>query len=80
MYSHRCLKKDCNKEYEDEDLDAYYCPDCTVLKKALAKDVDSKFNTVGQIPSSELTAFLANARSMKDQNGREMSFIKEKLN
>lgn len=79
MYSHRCLKKDCGKDYQDAEPDAYYCPDCVAVKKALAKDIDSKFNTVGQQPSSGYTAYMANAKTMKDQNGRSISFTKERL-
>lgn len=79
MYSHRCLKSDCGKEYQDEDVDAYYCPECAAEKKKIAKTFDSKYNTVGQQPSSGYTAYMANAKTMKDQNGRSISFTKEKL-
>lgn len=65
MNSHKCIKPNCNTVYEDNEIDAFYCPSCDVARKAIAQEIDGKFNTVGQQPSSELAAYDA-ARNYTD--------------
>lgn len=37
---HQCIK--CQTIYSDTEIDAYYCPDCLVEKKKIAKEIDKK--------------------------------------
>lgn len=41
MKSHTCIK--CHTNYQDNEEDDYYCEDCLVSKKEIAKEIDSKF-------------------------------------
>lgn len=36
-----CIK--CNTPYQEEDVEAYYCPACKKTKEAIAKDIDAKY-------------------------------------
>ncbi len=74
MLQHSCLK--CSAIYEDEELDNYYCPACCAQKKAIAKDLDKKFNTRGQVPNSGLTQFEATSTKFTTANGRTITFGK----
>lgn len=40
MNTHACLK--CKTQYEDEEVDAYYCTTCLVEKKRIADEIDAK--------------------------------------
>jgi len=40
MQKHSCIK--CSKSYQDDDVDAYYCPECIEAKKLLAIEIDRK--------------------------------------
>lgn len=40
QYTHTCVK--CTKSYQDEDVEAYYCPECLAEHKAMAAVIDSK--------------------------------------
>lgn len=40
MNTHICIKVGCGKQYEDNEVDAYYCKDCKEANKALAAEID----------------------------------------
>jgi hypothetical protein len=52
-----CIKPSCGQKYESEEPDAYYCPSCLELKRSAAAELDAKFDTRGQQPSSGLTEY-----------------------
>ncbi len=54
---HQCIKPGCSNSYEDNEVDAYYCPSCNTVRQQLARELDAKFNTVGQQPSGALAAY-----------------------
>lgn len=39
---HSCIKPACDNSYESNDPDAYYCPSCVEVNKALAKKIDAQ--------------------------------------
>lgn len=39
---HTCIKISCGKTYSDNEVDPYYCPDCLIKNKAIAKEVEAK--------------------------------------
>lgn len=45
MATHQCIKPDCANSYEDDDVDAYYCPSCQAEKAKIAKALDAKLST-----------------------------------
>ncbi len=53
MKNHKCIR--CKSEYKSRDEDAYLCNDCNATRLAVAREVDAKHNTVGQIPNSDWT-------------------------
>lgn len=57
LTNHKCIKPSCGKTYQDEEIEAYYCPDCDAERKQVAKELDAKFNTVGQQPSTALSDY-----------------------
>lgn len=73
---HKCIKTSCSNEYEDDDLDAYYCPSCKVIKDEAARSVDAKYSTVGHEVVSDLQAFENEAVKVKGPDGRMISFMK----
>lgn len=46
-----CIKPGCSNAVTDEDT---YCDACESLKASIADQIDAKFNTKGQQPSSLL--------------------------
>lgn len=40
MNTHTCIK--CQAEYQDGEVDAYYCPACAKSKAAIAAEIDAK--------------------------------------
>jgi hypothetical protein len=71
---HTCIKSSCGAQYEDKEVDAYYCPDCVVYKKSIAKELDKKFKTTNQPVMSDLAAFEATAKVITTPNGRTVVF------
>lgn len=71
MNTHQCIKSGCANMYQDSDPDAYYCPSCVVEKNALAKRLDKKFNTSGQQPSGELSAYDAARNYIDPKTGEQ---------
>lgn len=58
MLNHKCIKPTCPNTYEDEEIDAYYCPSCIVEKNRIAIEIDSKHpSTVGQQPNGLYTQY-----------------------
>lgn len=51
MKSLQCIKPGCTNVVTEEDS---YCEACEALKMSIAAQIDAKFNTVGQEPSSLL--------------------------
>lgn len=37
-----CIKPSCDKKYESNEPEAYYCPECTKANKVIAAQVDAK--------------------------------------
>jgi hypothetical protein len=48
---HKCIKPTCANSYEDNDPDAYYCPSCIEVNKAIAKKIDQ---TIGSQPKEKI--------------------------
>lgn len=57
MFTHQCIKPGCENSYEDAEEDAYYCPSCNTERVKIAKQMDKKFKTVEQEPSSMLSEY-----------------------
>lgn len=55
MFTRHCVK--CKVEYKDTEDEDYYCEACNSARLQIAKEMDSKFNTVGQEPSGLLAAY-----------------------
>ncbi len=55
-YEHKCIK--CKANYSDLDIEDYLCTECNASRLLIAKEIDAKFNTVGQKPSSDLTTYM----------------------
>ena len=43
-FPHKCIK--CSKDYSDEDVDAYLCAECTIIKKQIAEEVNKKLGNL----------------------------------
>ena len=41
---HSCIK--CSSEYEDNQVDAYYCPSCVKSKAVIAAEIDAKLSKI----------------------------------
>ena len=54
-FSHQCIK--CKSSYSDEDPDPYYCEPCNAARLQVIKEMDGKYNTVGQQPGGMLAAY-----------------------
>lgn len=39
---HTCIKPGCGASYEDDEIDAYYCPPCNEQRKTIAAEIDAK--------------------------------------
>ena len=55
MYLRHCLK--CKVAYQDAEDDDYYCESCNTIRLQVAKELDGKFNTVGQQPNGMLAQY-----------------------
>jgi len=44
--THNCIK--CGSQYQDEDVEAYYCPPCIEAKNKIAEEVDKKMALRGK--------------------------------
>lgn len=64
-YAHKCIK--CKTDYSDLDFEDYLCDDCNAARLAVAREIDAKFNTVGQVPNSDLTTYMAAVKANKGQ-------------
>lgn len=42
IYTHKCIKADCDKTYEDTDQEPYYCESCKAEVKRIAEEIDKK--------------------------------------
>jgi uncharacterized Zn ribbon protein len=55
-YNHNCIK--CSTQYASNDVDPYYCKDCTDEKARIAKEVDKKYASIPRRPAmSELQMY-----------------------
>lgn len=53
-----CIKPGCNKIYQSEDDEAYYCEECLTAKRNIAKEVDKKMAGRSAIqPKSDLQLY-----------------------
>ena len=43
MNTHSCIK--CKTQYDDEEVDAYYCASCVVEKNKIAAEIDARMAT-----------------------------------
>lgn len=50
MTTHTCIRPGCGNSYEDNDVEAYYCPPCNKSRKALAAEIDAKINAKPRKP------------------------------
>ena len=42
VFNHVCIKPVCGKQYQDNDPDPYYCPECKEKAQAIAKQIEAK--------------------------------------
>ena len=70
--THQCIKPGCSNSYQDEDVEAYYCPSCNQTRKMAASEIDTKFNTRGQVPND----MFAGSKEMTTANGGKANFFK----
>jgi|CXWL01.1.fsa_nt_gi predicted nucleic acid-binding Zn-ribbon protein len=64
MNTHNCIK--CGAQYEDSEVDNYYCATCLVEKKRIAAEVDAKL--AGRPRKQVVSRF--SAKDFKGKNGR----------
>lgn len=64
MFKHLCIKPSCKKSYESEDVDAYYCEECVLLNKEIAKKIDATHVTVAPVKSD-----FQNYEELRKRNG-----------
>lgn len=57
MNKHTCIKPGCGASYEDDDVDAYYCPPCNEQRKIIAAEIDAKFPRTREPVISALKQF-----------------------
>lgn len=62
---HACIKPGCTNSYEDNDPDAYYCPPCREVAKAIAATVDAQHQPSERVPSP-----LEQFEAMQQRHGR----------
>lgn len=78
MFQHKCIKLDCPNTYKDTDPDAYYCPSCKELNKAIALEVDKKM--VGRVSKraakSDLQIALDKGQTIQSASGGLSTFVK----
>lgn len=53
LFAHKCIR--CKTEYQSETDDAYLCNDCNTNRMAIAREIDAKIKTVGQVPNGDWT-------------------------
>lgn len=69
-FTHSCLK--CQKPYQDEDPDPYYCVECQKIRKEIAAKVDAQ---IGFRPSKKPTSMLQEY----DASPKVRGFVRTKL-
>ena len=69
MNTHSCIK--CSTQYKDNDVDAYYCPECMKEKERIAKEIDSKIK-----PSKKETV---SALQQYDMSPKVHGFVQVRL-
>lgn len=73
--SHVCIKVSCGRSYSDEEVDAYYCPDCVIKNKEIARQVDAKIaSRPKKQPKSEYQLLVENGSL--DVGGGSRIFIR----
>ena len=55
MFTRHCIK--CKVEYQDTEDEDYYCEACNTVRIEVAKEMDGKFNTKGQVPNGMLAQY-----------------------
>ena len=61
MNKHLCIK--CQAEYEDSEVDAYYCNSCKTTKAVIAAEIDAKLaNRPRKEVMSDYQVYLINAK------------------
>jgi len=68
-FSHSCIK--CAKQYSDSDEDAYYCEECNVVRKEIAKKIDAQrvHQDTEQVGGFKAFEALAEAKGGRRGNG-----------
>jgi uncharacterized Zn ribbon protein len=66
MNTHNCIK--CAKEYQDTDVDAYYCGTCKEEAKNIAKQVDAKVANI-RSKKKETLSTLEQYDAIRQANG-----------
>lgn len=54
---HSCIKPACANQYEDDEVEAYYCMSCREANKILAKQIDAKMKTTKRDTYSPLKEY-----------------------
>lgn len=72
----KCIKPQCQREYESPEDEAYLCEPCRKEKKAIADKIDAQFaSRIREPVISELQEFEQGAKTFTDPNtGRKISF------
>lgn len=77
MTIHKCIKTTCDNTYEDDDIDAYYCPSCIEINKTIAKEIDRKIIPSKNVKSDyQLFDEMQKAKNVRFVNIRDLGIIK----
>lgn len=52
MNNFTCIKPSCDNQYQTEEAEAYYCPDCKAANKAIAKQIDAQIASRPKRPTT----------------------------
>lgn len=63
---HKCIKPNCDREYDSDDIEAYYCPNCVIEKDKIAKELDAK---MANRPKKEVDNFNSKLAGMRKVGG-----------
>ena len=71
---HICIKPNCGKSYADDDVDAYYCPDCVIMNKEIAKRINATIKTSSEKTKSDLEIYdeLSKGRGTHFVNAKDL--------
>lgn len=76
MHQHTCIKPTCDKSYESEEAEAYYCPSCEEANKAIAKKIDAQ---IASRPKRKTTSAWKEYENAQKISARGMQGVQIKI-